>query len=98
MLKYYGRNYEKTVDNQKYVYNKGTDPLRITIGSHDMIQGPSLGNFLIAECLRSILSFYRLQNTPKTPKLCLFENVCTVVAAAILPFLGEYELYDGIKF
>ena len=79
----------KTVDNQKIVCNKGTDPLRITIGSHGIIQGPFFGHFLKAECLRSILSFYRLQNAYKTSKLCLFENLCTLVAAV---FLGELTL------
>ena len=79
----------KTVDNQKIVCNKGTDPLRITIGSHGIIQGPFFGHFLKAECLRSILSFYRLQNAYKSSKLCLFENLCTLVAAV---FLGELTL------
>ena len=32
-------------------------------------------HYLKAECLRSILSFCRPQNTSKTPKLCLFENL-----------------------
>ena len=30
---------------------------------------------LKAECLRSILSFYRTQNSSKTPKLCQFESL-----------------------
>ena len=60
----------KTVDNYKIECNKGIDPLRITIGSPGMIQGPFFGHFLKAEW--SILSIYRLQNAYKTSSyVCL---------------------------
>ena len=49
------------------------------IGSPKITLDDQMGLFschhLKAECLRSILSFYRTQNTSKTPKLCQFENL-----------------------
>ena len=70
----------------------GINPLRITIGLDGMIQWPFYCHHLKAEWLRSIISFYRLRNMSKTPKLCLFENLHTMVAAAILFFFREQTL------
>ena len=52
---------------------------------------------LKAECLRSILSFYRTQNTSKTPKLWQFENLHKMVAAPIWYFLGEIMLRGAVS-
>lgn len=70
----------------------GTEPLRITVGSHGMIQCPFYCHHIKAECLRSFLSFYRLKNTSKTPKFyAKFENLQSMIAA-IFFFLGELTL------
>ena len=71
-------------------------PLRITIWSDGIIQLPFYCHHLKAECMRSILSFYRLQNTSKTPKLCLFENLHSIVAAGIWFSLGELTLKQAV--
>ena len=73
---------EKCFENCRQVkmcVQKG-DLLGLTpIGSPEITWDDQMGLFschnLKAECLRSILSFYRTQNTSKTPKLCQFENL-----------------------
>ena len=72
------------------------DSLGLTpIGSPKITWDDPMGLFychhLKAEYLRSILSFYRTQNTSKTPKLCLFENLNKMVAAPILYFWVNIE-------
>ena len=63
----------------KICMQKGDLLERTPIGSPKITLDDQMGLFschnLKAECLRSILSFYRTQNTSKTPKLCLFENL-----------------------
>ena len=57
----------------------------LQIGSPKITWDNPMGLFychhLKAECMRSILSFYRTQNTSKMPKLCLFENLHEMVTA-----------------
>ena len=79
LMKYYGRNVLKTTDKQNLCAKRRftwTDPLRITVGSHGMIQCPFYCHHIKAECLRSFLSFYRLQNTSKTPKFYACLKIC----------------------
>ena len=85
----------------KMCVQKG-DLLGLTpIGSPEITWDDQMGLFschnLNAECLRSILSFYRTQNTSKTPKLCLSENLNKMVAAPILYFLGELILRGAVS-
>ena len=66
----------------------GTEPLRITVGSHGMIQCPFYCHHIKAECLGSFLSFYRLQNTQVVCQVWKFAfNGCSH-----LVFLGRVNI------